>query len=80
MRQLVLWDIHANKYGSFQFGGHCILYLVRTNSSQVEFAICLILIWVSAFIVYKCCETTIFIFMCINSANSLIWHIKLLLF
>ena len=25
MRQLVLWDIHTNKYGSFQFGGQCIV-------------------------------------------------------
>ena len=25
MRQLVLWDIHTNKDGSFQFGDHCII-------------------------------------------------------
>ena len=25
VRQLVLWDIHINKDGSFWFGGHCII-------------------------------------------------------
>ena len=36
MRQLVLWDMHTKKDGSFQFGGQCIVlyeicHLIKLN-------------------------------------------------
>ena len=52
--------------------GVIVLYLVPVKLNLLSVLFCMD----SAFIVYKCCETTVFIFLSINSANSLIWHIN----